>query len=126
VQRLDRRNIDISNAHADRGKIREKSVDAPCQVAPDLLLKVAMRRRAVTDFQVRREELILGAKCPDVNTKIHGVRRLDCLRRGQRLGDADGIGMPRNLAKITQLMLQQLNQRQPCHAAHLAQIAWIE
>ena len=47
-------------------------------------------------------------------------------RRCQRLGDADGVGIFGDRAKIAQFMLEQLHQRQMRHAAQLPQVARIE
>jgi hypothetical protein len=106
VQGLGRGDVSVPHPHPDRRKINEESIDAAVQEPADFGLEIAMRRRRIPDLQIVGQKFILGTESPHVDLEIHGVCRADTFGTGQMLGDADRIGVCRDVAQVSQLVFQ--------------------
>jgi hypothetical protein len=60
----------VTHAHADRWKIREKSIDAARKIALDFGIHSAVGRGIRADTQLLGQEFVLGAKRPHMHLQF--------------------------------------------------------
>src|SRR5579859_7932103 len=116
----------VAHPHADCGKVGKETVDSPRQVALDLVLEIAVSLRCVANLEVSGQEFVFRTERPHMDAQARRMRVGDALGGGQRLGDPDCVGILGDAVQVSQLVFEQLHQRQTGHVAQLSQVVGIE